>query len=283
MEILDKSHLQSLLIQRKNDSHKRDYGHLLLVCGCGSMPGAALLSTGASLKSGCGLVTLHSVKTTTDSAAISHPSAMLSVDPESDVVSAVPSDLSRYSCIGVGPGLGRDPRTGLALEFLMGQAKQMGIPMLLDADALYFLAYNPILMGLVPEGSVMTPHEGELRRFISWDTPEQKHEKTLELAKAFNCTIVSKGYHSLVYAPDGRVYENTTGNPGMAKGGSGDVLTGLVSGLMARGYDGLSAAKLGVWIHGYAGDVLTDSFTAESYNSKDIIDYLWRGFRELGA
>lgn len=280
---LDKSYLNSLILPRKNDTHKRNYGHLLLVCGCKNMPGAALLATGASLKSGCGLVTLHSVKTATDAAVISHPSAMFSIDPESDVVSSVPSDLTKFSCIGVGPGLGRDPRTAVALEFLMGQAKQEGIPMLLDADALYFVAFNPILMGLIPEGSVMTPHEGELRRFISWETPEEKYQKTLELSRALNCTIVSKGYHSLVFTPGGEVYENTTGNPGLAKGGSGDVLTGLVAGLMARGYEGQTAAKLGTWVHGYAGDFLTDSFTAESYSSKDIIDYLWAGFKELGA
>jgi len=247
------------------------------------MPGAALLATGATLKSGCGLVTLHSVDTATSAVIVCYPSAILSVDPDCDFITSAPSDLSRYTCIGIGPGLGRDPRTNDAVEFIMGQAKELKIPMLLDADALYFMAYNPILLGLIPEGSVMTPHAGELSRFISWNTPQEKYEKTLSLAKTLNCTIISKGYHTQVFTPNGEVYENTTGNPGMAKGGSGDVLTGLVSGLMARGYDGESAARLGVWIHGYAGDVLSESFTTESYNSKDIIEYLWRGFKELGA
>jgi NAD(P)H-hydrate epimerase len=153
--------------------------------------------------------------------------------------------------------------------------------MVLDADALNIISSNPELKSLVPAGSVMTPHLGELRRLISWDAEEDLPAAVQALSAETGCAVVVKGYHSRVFAPDGSCYTNVTGNPGMAKGGSGDVLTGLVGGLMARGYCAADAARLGVWIHGYAGDSLTAERSAEAYGSKDLIDRLWKGFAAL--
>ena len=268
-------YLRPKLLQRENESHKGNYGHLLIVAGCQSMPGAAVLATGAALVSGCGLVTLHSTERALQAVVNNFPSAMLSEDP-GDFFSRVPALLERYSAIAVGPGLGREAMTGEALRKLMTAAKD--IPMVLDADALNLISERPEMMDLIPKGSVMTPHLGELRRLEPFDNGSEAAEN---LAAKSGCVVVLKGYHSRIFAPDGTSLVNTTGNPGMAKGGSGDVLTGLVGGLLARGYSALDAAALGVWIHGFAGDRLTEARTAEAYSSRDLIDWIHTGFKEL--
>ena len=268
-------YLRPKLLQRENESHKGNYGHLLIVAGCQSMPGAAVLATGAALVSGCGLVTIHSTERALQAVVNNFPSAMLSEDP-GDFFSRVPALLERYSAIAVGPGLGREAMTGEVFRKLMTAAKD--IPMVLDADALNLLSERPEMMDLIPKGSVMTPHLGELRRLEPFDNGA---EAAQNLAARSGCVVVLKGYHSRIFAPDGTSLVNTTGNPGMAKGGSGDVLTGLVGGLLARGYSALDAAALGVWIHGFAGDRLTEARTAEAYSSRDLIDWIHTGFKEL--
>jgi len=276
-----KDFLSSRLMYRTNDSHKGDYGHLYLVCGCDSMPGAASLATAAALKSGCGLVTLHTSAFAAQVSAISNPSAILSIDSE-PFFSAPDGDMSAYDAVAVGPGLGKHSLTVAALEELMRSQQAEGIPMVLDADALNIIAENGALLELIPTGSVLTPHDGELARLISWEGDKDKAGKIQRLCDATGCHIVSKGYHTRIYlAGHSECYQNTTGNPGMAKGGSGDVLTGLVGGLMARGYDSATAAMMGVWIHGYAGDRCSEMYGMDSYNSRDMVDCLYLGFQEL--
>lgn len=277
---LNPAALRPRLFSRRNDSHKGDYGHLLIVAGCETMPGAAVLATGGALKSGCGLVTLHSTLRALQAAVNQFPSAMLSEDP-GRCFSAIPLPLSRYSVLAVGPGLGQAPVTAAALADLMSDAREAGIPMVLDADALNLIAAAPGLRDLIPEGSILTPHLGELRRLIPDLTDENLDERAGELSARTGAVLVGKGYRSRIYTPDGGLLVNTTGNPGMAKGGSGDVLTGLVGGLMARGYSSVDAASLGVWIHGYAGDALSARCTQEAYNSRDLIEELWAGFARL--
>ena len=266
--------LRPYLLQRENDSHKGDYGHLLLVCGCQRMPGAAVLATGAALHAGCGLVTLHSTERALQAVVNNFPSALLSENPGS-CFSVLPENIGKYSAIAVGPGLGQAPETLKALAGLLQEADDHHIPLVLDADALNLLAAHPGLP--IPAGSVMTPHLGELRRLTGDDSPAA----ALRLSRDTGCVIVRKGFHSQAITPDGEVHVNTTGNPGMAKGGSGDVLTGLIGGLIARGYPAARAACLGVWLHGFAGDRLTATCTAESYDSRDLITALPEAFREL--
>ena len=280
MTNLNPDYLKDILLLRKNDSHKGDYGHLLLVCGSNAYSGAAVLSTGAALKSGCGLVTLHSCSRALQATVSRYPSAMLSEDPAGHF-STLPSRLEKYSAIAVGPGLGQAPDTLNALQELMREAKSAGIPMVLDADALNLIAANPGLISLIPEGSVMTPHDGELRRLVSWNDDSQKATAAAALCRRSGCVMVLKGWHSKVIAPSGEGFENTTGNAGMAKGGSGDVLTGLVGGLLARGYKALEAACLGTWIHGFAGDCLSKECTPEAYSSQDLTENLYKGFVSL--
>lgn len=276
---IDPEYLRPRLLHRENESHKGDYGHLLIVAGCNIMPGAAVLATGAALKSGCGLVTLHSTKRALQAIVNNCPSAMLSEDPRPQF-SRVPAALERYTAIAVGPGLSRDALSGVALRDMMAAAKEAGIPMVIDADALNLISESPAMMDLVPKGSVMTPHIGELRRLVPFEKG-QEEKAARELSLKSGCVVVLKGYHTRIFSPDGTCLVNTTGNPGMAKGGSGDVLTGLAGGLMARGYAAIDAAALGVWIHGFAGDRLTEERTAEAWSSKDLIDLLYAGFKAL--
>jgi len=279
MTHIDASYLRPLLLDRENDSHKGDYGHLLVVAGCQTMPGAAVLATGAALQSGCGLVTLHSTPRALQAVVNNFPSAMLSEDPRK-AFSCVPGPLDRYSAIAVGPGLGRDALTGVALQGLVMAAKASGIPMVVDADALNLLSENPAWMVDIPAGSVLTPHLGELRRLVPYEKGHEE-EAARELVSKSGCVVVMKGFHTKVFLPEGACLVNTTGNPGLAKGGSGDVLTGLLGGLLARGYAAPAAAALAVWLHGFAGDILTQERTAEAWSSKDLIDVLYKGFKEL--
>ena len=281
MTSLNRDCLKDILLFRKDDSHKGNYGHLLLVCGSDRYSGAAVLATGAALKSGCGLVTLHSPARALQATVNKYPSAILSDNPGT-CFSVVPERLERFSAIAVGPGLGRSPETLAALEGLLEAAQAARIPMVLDADALNLIADNARLLAKIPDGSVMTPHAGELKRQIESISPyEDELPSAQDLCSLSGCVMVLKGWHSKILTPEGEVYENTTGNPGLAKGGSGDVLTGLVGGLMARGYNALDAARLGVWIHGYAGDCLSAECTQEAYSSLDLIEALYKGFKEL--
>ena len=276
MRELNPDCLKPLLLSRQNDSHKGDYGHLLLVCGSDAYSGAAVLATGAALKSGCGLVTLHSCARALQATVNRYPSAMLSEDPAGHF-SVVPEHLERFSAIAVGPGLGQAPETMEALKELMGAARSAGIPMVLDADALNLIAANPGLASLIPDGSILTPHPGELKRLVG----SGKFSADCPCTQGEGCVMVRKSWRTRITAPSGEAYVNTTGNAGMAKGGSGDVLTGLVGGLLARGYRALDAALLGVWIHGFAGDRLSEECTPEAYSSLDLTEALYKGFKEL--
>lgn len=277
---LTPEYLRPKLLHRERNGHKHDYGRLLIIAGCETMPGAAVLATGAALQSGCGLVRLHSTARALQAVVNSYPSAMLSEEYD-DFFHTVPEKLERYNVIAIGPGLGWSPGTLNSFMDLLAEARSKHIPMVLDADALNILSVLSDWTELIPPGSVLTPHKGELKRLLPSKSDEERETLAWELCAETNCCVVMKGYHSRVFTPNGTCYVNTTGGPGMAKGGSGDVLTGLIGGLMARGYSAEDAATLGVWIHGYAGDVLSAERTEEAFSSRDLIDKLYLGFQEL--
>lgn len=269
--------VERLRKKRAKFSHKGSYGHALVVCGSATMPGAAILAIGGALRSGCGLVTAHIPENERFALTANHPSAMLSLDD--DVCFATPpTNLERFSAIGVGCGLGRDPRTVEALRrMLMAVSGDVSgkITMVLDADALNRVAENADMRRLVPAGSVLTPHPGELRRLIGeWRTDMEKLEKASKLAAETASIVIVKGAHSAICTPDGRFIFNSTGTPGMAKGGSGDVLTGFITGLVARGYDAETASVIGVYTHGRAGEEAARSRGEEAMNASDIADFL---------
>lgn len=277
---LTPEYIRPKLLHRERNSHKHDYGRLLIIAGCETMPGAAVLATGGALQSGCGLVRLHSTARALQAVVNSFPSAMLSEEYD-DFFHTVPEKLERYNTIAIGPGLGWSPGTLNSFMDLLAEARSKHIPMVLDADALNILSVLSDWTELIPTGSVLTPHKGELKRLLPSKSDEERETLAWELCAETNCCVVMKGYHSRVFTPNGTCYVNTTGGPGMAKGGSGDVLTGLIGGLMARGYSAEDAATLGVWIHGYAGDVLSAERTEEAFSSRDLIDKLYLGFQEL--
>ena len=197
------------------------------------MPGAAVLATGAAVRSGCGLVTLHSTPRALQAVVGRFPSAMLSEEP-GEAFSRLPMPMDRYTAIAVGPGLGRRPETEEALLLLLRIAKERRVPTVLDADALNILSEVPDWQERLPMGAVLTPHLGELRRLLSWDSDASRDSRVRALCAATGCTLVMKGFHTKVFTPDGDCLVNTTGNPGLAKGGSGDVLTGLLGGRAPR-------------------------------------------------
>lgn len=274
-------YLHPRLLIRDNDSHKRNYGHLLIVAGCDRMPGAAVLATGAALQSGCGLVTLHSTERALQATVNNFPSAMLSEEPDEHLLT-VPESLKKYAVVAVGPGLGRAAGTMNALMDLITIAYHERVPLVLDADALNILSCIPDWPDVLPEGTILTPHMGELRRLLPHVSEQNLGTLLRELCRYTGCTLVMKGYRTKVFTAQGDCLVNTTGGPGLAKGGSGDVLTGLIGGLYARGYAPEDAAALGVWIHGYAGDRLTERRTEEAFSSRDLIGQLWEGFKAIG-
>lgn len=267
-----------ILRPRREDAHKGDFGHTLLVCGSCGMAGAAVLATMGALRSGCGLVTVHLPESERMAIHITSPSAMVDSDPGA-YFSALPSNLDKYTAVGCGCGLGRHPETEAALQALLGAWHR---PMVLDADALNIIAVRPELFESVPDGSILTPHLGELRRLTGeWTSSADMMEKAFRLACRTRSCVVVKGPHSAVIAPDGRVSCNSTGNPGMATGGSGDVLTGLLTGLLASGYPAFDAARLGVWLHGRAGDIAALHYGQNGMNSRDIAGCLGEAFLSL--
>ncbi len=298
---VDRETVRSMLLPRNEYGHKGSFGHALIVAGCKEMTGAAILCTGGALRSGCGLVTAHVPSGERLAVQLSHPSAIVSCDPSSTMFSAVPDNLPKYSSIAAGPGLGRTPETVRALGDLLSRLRDMRAAgaaptLILDADALNIISSGPQMLGLVPPGSVLTPHIGELSRLLRaalasgtipsltdadtgtdrypWADDMQKVSLVKSLAAALKSVIVVKGAHTMTCSPQGECHFNMSGNPGMAKGGSGDVLAGLIAGLAARGYSPLHAALLGVWFHGLAGDRAAGIHGQESMCSADLPAFL---------
>jgi NAD(P)H-hydrate epimerase len=268
---ITESYIRSILKKRDKFDHKGTYGHALLVCGSRGMAGAAVLATSAALRSGCGLVTTHIPENERYAINTACPSAITSLDID-DYFSEPPINMDQYSAVGVGCGLGQEVTTVEALRSLLNKTKR---PVVMDADALNIMASHYKIRQYVPKNSILTPHPGELKRLIGeWDDEQQKLELISRLSHNLKSIIIVKGAHTLIHHPNGICFFNPTGNSGMAKGGSGDILTGYITGLLARGYPSLHAAILGVYMHGLAGDKAAAKYGLESMNSQDIVNEL---------
>lgn len=265
----DKAYIESISATRRDKfSHKGNYGHTLLICGSKGMAGAAFLATGAALRSGCGYVTTALPDSYTAALASVYPS-VLTIGQEADFFCHIPDRLDRYTSIAIGCGLGRHPELAATVERLFEAYRK---PMVVDADAINLLAEHPTLQRLLPKGSILTPHDGELARLVGrWTSQREKIEAVVRLAKDLSVVVVSKGAHTMICLPDSTLWFNSTGNPFMAKAGSGDVLTGLLAGLMALGYTPQDAARIGVYHHGLAGDMAAAHISGESFCSNDLI------------
>ncbi len=276
---LEAAEIRSLLPQRRKFAHKGTKGHALMISGCYGMMGAALLAGEACLRSGTGLVTLHVPRFGYGIVQTAFPEAIVSLD-QSDILFSEPPDLEPFDAIGIGPGLGCKPNSGKGLKMLLERAK---VPLVIDADGLNLLAQHPDWFELLPEGTILTPHPREFDRLVGESANSyDRHLKQREFASKHKLVLVLKGAYTGIASADGRYFFNTTGNPGMATGGSGDVLTGLITGLLAQGIPSLDAALAGVYLHGLAGDLAAEASSEEALIAGDINLYLGEAFRELG-
>jgi len=272
--------IRSLLPRRSKFAHKGTFGHSLMISGSYGMMGAALLAGESCLRSGTGLVTLHVPRFGYAIVQTGFPEAIVSLD-QSDILFSEPPDLSPYSAIGIGPGLGCKPNSSKGLKMLLERTK---VPLVIDADGLNILSQHPEWYALLPEGCILTPHPKEFDRLAGESRSSyERHLKQLEFARKHKVVVVLKGAHTGIASPDGSYCFNTTGNPGMATGGSGDVLTGLLTGLLAQGLSSLNAALAGVYLHGLAGDLSAEASSEEALIAGDIILYLGEAFREVNG
>ena len=264
--------------KRHRFSHKGTFGHALLIAGSYGKIGAAVLSSRACLKAGVGLLHTHVPKCGVDIMQTAVPEAMLSIDRYENYFSQLP-DLSKFNAIGIGPGLDIEHQSQMALKMLIQEAN---MPIVFDADALNILAKNPTWLSFLPKGCVLTPHPGEFRRLVGhWTNDFERLEKQRQMSQKYNVVIVLKGANTSVSFPDGKIYFNSTGNPGMATAGSGDVLTGIITGLIAAGYTSGVAAVVGVYLHGLAGDFAARKKGFESLVASDIIENIGKAFRRI--
>ena len=269
--ILEEPEVRSLVKPRKRFAHKGTFGHGLLIAGSYGMAGASILSAKACLKSGIGLLTVHVPIHNHDLLQVTVPEAIVHTDIQERYF-AQPTHLNKYSALAIGPGLGREEDTALAM---MEQIQGSNLPIVLDADAINILSTHRNWLSRLPKRCILTPHLGELERLIGkcLDTYERLI-KVKELASYLQSYIIVKGAWTCIVTPEGNFHFNPTGNPGMATGGSGDVLTGILLGLLAQGYSREEACKLGVYVHGMAGDIAAEEKTEISMTANDIIEAL---------
>ncbi|MBN2199916.1 MAG: NAD(P)H-hydrate dehydratase [Candidatus Aminicenantes bacterium] len=288
LEIVEEKTILGLYRKRPRDSHKGTYGHLLVIGGSLGKTGAAALAGKAALKTGAGLVTVAVPRSGLAAVARSMDELMTEPLPETEAKTIAPEAADRCLelCRGkdglvLGPGLSTHPGTA---RFLMEFLPRVKLPLVLDADGLNILAANPDLLSVLPRPAVLTPHPGEFGRLTGRSAAEVL-ERRLELVAEFSgrndVVLVLKGHRSLTASPDGRVFINSSGNPGMATGGSGDVLSGLIGGQLVQDKDVLKAAVAGVYSHGLAGDLAADTVGQKALTAGDIIRYLTRALKSL--
>ncbi len=274
---IDKNFIEGILKPRSKFSHKGTYGHALIIAGSYGKIGAAVLSVKAALRSGAGLVTSVIPQCGYQIMQLSNPEAMVVTSGENEF-DEMPT-LDKFSAIGVGPGIGTGKEV---VAFFQNLLKAGKAPMVIDADALNILSEHKALLKLLPANSILTPHPGEFKRLVGdWKDDLEKFKRQLAFSKKHKVVVVLKGANTSVSSASGDLYFNSTGNAGMAKGGSGDVLTGIITSLLAQKYTPLHAALLGVYVHGLAGDLARNEFGATAMNASDIVAAQPAAFKRL--
>ena len=277
-ELGDSRKMRYQLKIRSRFAHKGDFGRALLVAGQQGMAGASVLAARACLRSGVGLLTVHVPLCNNTIVQTSVPEAMTSLDYNEFCFAEAP-DLAPYQAIGVGPGLGQAECTQQALYSLLSHSD---VPMVLDADALNLIGENHTYLRRLPKGSIITPHPGEMDRLVGkCHNSYERLSKAMNLAQTCGLYIILKGAYTAVLSPDGSCWFNVTGNPGMATGGCGDVLTGVILALLAQGYDADTASKLGVCVHGLAGDLAARDKGEIALTASDVVDNLYKAWKAL--
>lgn len=277
--ILEENDIRPLLKSRSDFAHKGSMGNALLIAGSYGMSGASVLATKACLRTGAGKVTAHTPKRNYEIMQISVPEAVLQMDAEETIFSE-PVDTEMFDALGVGPGLGQNETTAIAL---IAQLRRATCPLVIDADALNILSSHRAWMQQLPKNIIMTPHPKEFDRLAgnASSSCTERLMKASELAERLQAYIILKGHYSALCHPDGKIDFCSTGNSGMATAGSGDVLTGIITGLLARGYKQEDACRLGMHLHGLAGDLAAKDLGKESLIASDIIQYLPKAFLRL--
>lgn len=275
---VDMPNVRPLIRPRMQFTGKRDYGSVLLMAGSVGMMGAAVMAARAVMKAGAGLATVHSASCGMPVIQTAVPEAMFEPDRNEWFITDMKSH-HKHQVIAAGPGIGTQEKTIDALEELLRSAT---IPLVLDADALNCIAKRPALLNSIPPNTIITPHIGEFDRlFGEQPSSEERLKKAMEMARFYNIFIVLKGHYTATIRPTGSVYFNSTGNPGMATAGAGDVLTGIIAAFVAQGYQPAHAATIGVFIHGLAGDLAAAELGETGITATDICNYVGRAVREV--
>jgi hydroxyethylthiazole kinase-like uncharacterized protein yjeF len=275
---IDAAMVQSILRPRKKFSHKGDFGHAALAAGSTGMMGAAILCARACLRSGVGKLTVHIPSSAISIMQTAVPEAMCKVEEGTGYITAFSSP-EKYQAIGIGPGLGQHDLHAALMEYIFQHYHR---PLVIDADGLNVLAKHNWLLNKIPNNSILTPHPKEFERLFGKTGDDfQRLALALEKAAFHKIIIVLKGHFSFIATPEGIGYFNSTGNAGMATGGTGDVLTGILTALIAQGYDPREAAVAGTHIHGLAGDMAASMISPEAMVASDIVDYLGAAFSQL--
>ena len=275
---IENDYIFPLIKKRDTFDHKGKYGHGLLIAGSYGKMGASVLSARAALKTGIGLISCHIPVCGYQILQTSVPEAMVQIDKNETNISDIENPDS-FDAVGIGPGMGTDPVTQNALHACLSGAIRS---LVIDADGINILGLNKQWLSSLPEMTILTPHKKEFER-ISEKSENSFNllEKQTEFAKTYNCFVVLKGAHTSITTPQGKVFFNSTGNPGMATAGSGDVLTGMILSLLAQGYSPENASVIGVYLHGLAGDIAAAKSGYESIIASDIIDNIGNAFLKI--
>ena len=277
LEVYD---IRPIIKKRNRFSHKGSFGHGFLIAGSEGKMGASVLAAKGMLRSGVGLVSVLAPSCGRDVLQIAVPEALVIVDQESSTISTLPP-LENFKAIAIGPGIGQSAEAGRVLFELLEKNQ---VPLVLDADALNILAANPQNLAIIPFGSILTPHPKEFSRIASFSGSDYEREKAArKFAMDFGVFLILKGAFTLICTPDGELWNNSTGNPGMAKGGSGDVLTGILGGLLSQGYSALESCLLGVYLHGLAGDLAAEKMGQQAVLPSDLLDCLGEAWKGLAS
>ncbi|MCK8621195.1 NAD(P)H-hydrate dehydratase [Prevotella sp. E13-27] len=276
--LMEEDIARQLIMQRDRFAHKGQMGSALIIAGCYGMAGASVLATKACLRAGAGKVTTHVPKRNVAIMQVAVPEAIVSIDrEETSFTEGVATE--DFQAVGIGPGLGTSEQTAITL---IAQLRRTQCPLVIDADALNILASRRAWLQQLPKGVIMTPHPKELDRMEGKCIDSfERLTKARELAERLQGYVILKGHHTAICMPDGHVVFNNSGNAGMATAGSGDVLTGIITGLLARGYERREACMLGVYLHGLAGDLAVRELGEESLIASDLIQYLPKAFVRL--
>jgi len=268
----------AILHHRSKFSHKGTFGHALIVAGSEGKTGAAILSSRSALRTGAGLVTAFVPIISRDVMQAAVPEVMVIAGEDDNFIAGrIPA--TRFDAVGVGPGLGTDDTVVTSLKLLLNEFQG---PMVWDADALNVLSENKTWLEFLPPLTILTPHPGEFDRLTKKHNSGKERLKTqMQFAQRYNVIVVLKGAHTSVAFPDGSVTFNSSGNPGMATAGSGDVLTGIITSLLAQGYNRSQSAMLGVFLHGIAGDIAASISGQEGMIAGDIVEHIGGAFRMI--